>query len=102
MRKPEIQPLIPLIRAIVNIIPPLLLAQRKPLLLPPLVLQDIVSFCAEEAQQHENVDGDEDGVAAVVERGVVGAVDVGGDDVAELDGYCRRRLVGQGLERFER
>jgi len=44
MRKPEIQPLVPLIRAIVDIIPPLLFAQRKPLLLPPLVLQNVITL----------------------------------------------------------
>jgi len=88
MRKPEIQPLISLIRAIINIIPSLLLAQRLPLLLPPLILQDIVPLGAEKAEEYEDVDGDEDGIAAMVEWGVVGAVDVGGDYVTELDGYC--------------
>lgn len=87
MRKPKIQPLIPLIRRRRQIVILLLLAHRTPHPLPAAIDQHIEHLGADEEGEIERADADQHLVALPVQRLVLFAVDVGGDDVARLHGH---------------
>ena len=71
MRKPEIQPFIPLIRSSFQVFRLLLGRHGIPDLIPVPVAEDIVRFGEDVEEQIDNAKGDEDSVSAFVTRGVV-------------------------------
>ena len=87
MRKLKIQPPAPLQLSINLIIPLLLRRQRIPnaglLLVPP----DIITFRKQEQGDTQDVDDNQIGIAPVVERLIISAVDEVRADVAELHGH---------------
>lgn len=86
MHKPKIQPLIPGILGIFQIISLLFHTHRIPFPSPTPILQNVIYFSPSEYPYHGDVDSYEDGIAVVVERCVAGDVDVGSYDISELDG----------------
>jgi len=107
-REAEVQPLVALVLGIGDIVALLLLAHSRPLRLLLLVPPHVVDLRAHEQHNRQDVDADEGFVAAVIERFVVCAVDVRGDDRSGLhahvvegggDGAC---ADGAGVARAER
>ena len=84
MREPEVQPLVPLILRVLQILMLFILAHRTPLLLPCVVAPSVVQSGKDEQAQSKDIDANECAVAAEVLRLVVLAVDVGRDDSAHL------------------
>lgn len=87
MRKPEIKPLVPFISRRVQIMLPLLLRHRVPLLVAALVPPDVVRLGQKVQRNVHGRDRNEVLVTPRVPRSVVLAVHVGGDDARGLDGH---------------
>lgn len=84
MRKTEIQSLVPFILRCHNVLLLLLFCHRIPFLVSRAILEYVKGLREEEPQDHDDIDDDQAGVSAMVERLVLDEVDVRGDDVAEL------------------
>lgn len=84
MRKPEIQPLIPLIRSRGQIPHPLLLRHRGPLGRPTLIPPHIVELGQDIEPDIQHGQRQQSAVPALVAGRVVGAVDVRCDDARGL------------------
>lgn len=89
MRKPEIQPLAPLDRAVLDVGGPLRLALAPPDSLLLLVAPDIVRLGQQEDADGRDVDGDQRRVAVPVQRLVRVDVDEAVAHPAELDRHLR-------------
>ncbi len=85
MRKPKIQPLAPLDRAVLDVRDPLGLALAAPDPFLLLVAPDIVRFGQQEDADGRDVDDDQRRVAVPVQRLVRVDVDEAVADAAELD-----------------
>ena len=84
MREPEVQPLVPLILRVLQILMLLILAHRTPLLLPRMVAPSVVQPSEDEQTKSKNIDANECAVSTEVLGLVVLAVDIGRDDSAHL------------------
>lgn len=84
VREPEVQPLVPLIFSVLQIIMLLVLAHRVPLLLPCVVAPSVVQPSEDKQQNCKDVDANERAVSAEVLGLVIFAVDVGRDHSAHL------------------
>jgi hypothetical protein len=106
----EVQPLVPLILRVLQVLMLFVLAHCTPHRLSSLVAPGIVQPSKDEQQQSNNVDANEHAVSAVVKRFVVVAVDVGCDHTAHLhhhvvagggDGTCAHATSVTGCETDE-
>ena len=87
MRKPKIQPLIPLILRRGQIVLLLLITHVLPDLIPIRIPLHIVVFNANNYHDIIRQDAQQDLVAPAIQRLVVVAVDVGADDAAGLHAH---------------
>lgn len=86
MSKAEVETTAALQTGLTLVLNLLLVGQGVPDALALFVAKDVVGLGEEEAGDGEEVNDDEELVAAVVLGGVVSAVDVGRNDATELDG----------------
>lgn len=86
-RKAEVQPLVALVLGIGDIVALLILAHSRPLSLLLLVPPHVVQLCSYEQHNGQNIDAEESFVALVVERLVVRAIDVRGNDCSGLHAH---------------
>ena len=84
MREPEVQPLVPLILRVLQILMLLILAHRTPFLLPRMVAPSVVQPSEDEQTKSKNIDANECAVSTEVLGLVVLAVDLVGYHVAHL------------------
>jgi hypothetical protein len=87
MRKPKIQPLIPLILRRRQVPQPLFLRHRPPNLLPIRIPFHVIHLRPQIQKHIKHQDRKEDVISTFIARGVVGLVDVGGDYAGCLDAH---------------
>lgn len=93
MGKPEVKTTAALQAGLALVLDLLLMGQGVPDPLTLLVAENVVGLGEEEAGNGQKVDDNEELVAAVVEGGVVGAVNVRANDATKLDADLVRLAV---------
>lgn len=91
MGKPEVKSLVAFISSRSQVVNPLILSHRPPLLLTVGVTLNVV-YLSEGIQHHiGDTDGEQDSITPLVSRSIILSVDIGGDDAGGLHEHIVQR-----------